>query len=466
MLIKVLRILVKSLTIIFFLISFTSAAGQEEKNLIKSIAWDSNILEINATQKIIYTESREKDPESLTIEITNSRIQDSVVGYEKKLKSNLNETVIISQPNENITRIKFIGTASINRKGYLTNNERTLVLKIARISPEEETAYENEQETSPDKYTPGYIKEITIEDKDTETEVLISATKSIKYNVFLLKNPERLVVDLLNIIPPEKKLPQYNSTKLVSGIRAGPAASGLDATRVVIDLAQENTEHDVSSSLIGNKLKIRFKLSKEKEETSKISNIKVVIDPGHGGYDTGASYGGFEEKNINLVISEKIKSILESSGINVFLTRDDDSFLSLAERNEITNSIRPNVFISVHGNALKTSRSIRGLETYYWTSQSQKLAYHTHSTILKNLNIPDHYIRKAKFYVIRHTSFPAILVELGFLSSLEDRKLLTNSTTQTEYAKAVAEGILKFLDIAPVKELKDQGKVKEDKEKK
>jgi len=172
-----------------------------------------------------------------------------------------------------------------------------------------------------------------------------------------------------------------------------------------------------------------------------------VIDPGHGGYDTGASHGGFEEKSITLVISNLLKKYLEDANIRVFLTRDDNSFLSLAERVEITNSIRPDVFISIHANALVTSRGIRGVETYYFTTQSQRLAYFIHKSILNHLNIPDHYIRKAKFYVIRHTSSPSVLAELGFLTNHYDRQLLTNSTTQDKYAKALAEAILKFLDV-------------------
>ena len=131
----------------------------------------------------------------------------------------------------------------------------------------------------------------------------------------------------------------------------------------------------------------------------------------------------------------------------MFLTRDDDNFLSLAERVEITNSIKPDVFISVHGNALVSSRVIRGVETYYWTSQSHKLAYFIHRSILNHINISDHFIRRAQFYVIRHASCPAVLAELGFLSNHDDRKLLTSSTTQDEYAKALTEAILKFLDI-------------------
>ena len=244
-------------------------------------------------------------------------------------------------------------------------------------------------------------------------------------------------------------MPKFNPTKLVSGVRVGRAASSIEATRVVVDLIGENIDCNVDSTLLGNKIKIKFKVNKEKEEQAKRAGIKVVIDPGHGGYDTGASYGGFEEKDLTLIISEMLKKHLEKYGITVFLTRDEDGFLSLAERVDITNSIKPHVFISIHANAMKTSRKIRGVETYYWTSRSQKLAYYIHKNILSSIGIPDHFIRKARFFVIKYTSSPAILAELGFLSNHDDRRLLTNSTIQDKYAKALSEAILKFLDIEP-----------------
>ena len=428
-----------------FISGFLPVCSQLTTNQITSVNWENNSLTINSTQKITYAESRLDDPDHLVVDILNCTLQSK--SFEKQFKSESDESISISQPSSNQVRIIFLGSASINRKSYLTNNERTLIIRIARISSEEDKISESEEQSQLEKYTSGYIKEILVGEEDNETNITISATKSIKYNTYVLKNPERLAIDLLNIIPPTTPLPKYNSTTLVSGIRVGRAASGIEATRVVIDLTKEGIDFDLDSTLLGNKLKINFKINKEKEDIARKAGIKIVIDPGHGGYDTGASYGGFEEKAINLIISEKLKKLLEGSGITVFLTRDDDSFLSLAERVEITNSIRPNVFISVHNNALKTTRGIRGVETYFWSPQSQKLAYYIHKNILSNIKIPDHFIRRARFYVIRHTPSPAVLAELGFLSNGEDRKLLTNSSTQDQYAKALSEAILKFLDI-------------------
>ena len=427
-------------------------AQTPNNNQVTSVNWINNSLVINTTQKISYTEARLKDPDRVVIDILNCSLQH--IAIQKNLKSDQGESISITEPVYNQVRIIFSGSASINRKSYLTNNERTLITRIARIDSggEEEKITENNEQTSLEKYVQGNLKEVTIEDINDKTTVIISANRSIKYTTYILKNPERYAIDLLNIVPPKDPLPKYKATELVSGVRVGRAASGIEATRVVIDLAKSNLDIDLDSNLLGNKLEIKFKINKEKEEIARKSGIKVLIDPGHGGYDTGASYGGYEEKDINLLLSGKLKKQLEEYGITVFLTRDEDSFLSLAERVEITNSIKPHVFISIHNNAIVTSKVIRGVETYYWTSQSQKLAYLVHKSILEYVKIPDHFIRKAKFYVIRHTPSPAVLAELGFLSNRDDRKLLTNAETQDQYTKALSEAILKFLDVEPKKE--------------
>lgn len=446
-----------SLLLIVQIILLNSIAfGQTLENTITSTSFENNSLIVNTTGKITYSESRLKDPDRLVVDILNCSIGTNNI--QKDFKSSSDENISIAQISKDHVRILFFGKASINRKSFLTNNERTLIVRIARIEVGTEEKPE-ETQIPEEKDLPGKIREVSVEHENNETEITISATKSIKHNTYLLKNPDRFAIDLLNIAPPDKPLPKFNSTPFIYGLRVGRAANGIDATRVVIDLSKPELDCSVNSTLIGNKLKIKLKLNKQKEEVVKKSGIKVVIDPGHGGYDTGAQYGGYDEKDITLVISQKLQKSLEEKGIKAYLTRNEDSFLSLAERVDITNSIRPHVFISIHANAMKTSRTIRGVETYYWTRQSQKLAFHVHKSILNNINLPDHFIRKAKFFVIKYTSSPAVLAELAFLSNHEDRALLTSSATQDKYTKALTEAILKFLDIdtkGQKSEVKDQ----------
>ncbi|MBI1858322.1 MAG: N-acetylmuramoyl-L-alanine amidase [Candidatus Melainabacteria bacterium] len=437
-----------SLLITILIAVFVQYSSCAQNNKIKSANWENNSLIIEASEKIQYTEARLKDPDRLVVDILDSFINENLKAT--NIKTNLEEQVSITDTQEGKTRIVFLGEASINRKVFLTNHEKTLIIKIARISSEstEEIISKELEKLQEEKADTGEIKELNIEEEPDKTEITISTNKSIKYNTYRLKNPDRIAIDLLNILPPSTTLPYPEKTTLISGIRIGSAASGIEATRIVIDLTNGNLDSDISSNLLGNKLKIKL-LPKQEEEAKLKTSFKAVLDPGHGGYDTGASYGGFDEKDINLIVAEKLKKFLIEAGITVILTREDDSFISLAERTDITNSVMPDIFVSIHANALKSSVGIRGIETYYWTPQSQKLAYIAHNTILKLVQIPDHYIRKARFYVVKYTSVPAILVEMGFMTNSEDRKLLTSSTTQDKYAKAMGESILEFLGVKP-----------------
>ena len=448
------HLLIKQLILlfIFFTQTITITFAQSTENKILNINWRANSLIINASKKISYVESRLPEPDRLIVDLFNCKLETK--DYQKTYKSVQGEKITISEISQNKLRIIFLGDASISRKSYLSNNGKTLTVRIARIdtaknTKKEEDLKENNYEEVEESHKTGSFKEITIEEENNETKIEISATKSIKYKTYLLRKPDRFAIDLLNIFPPDVTVDDFKSTKFVSGIRLGQAASGVEASRVVIDLLQSNLECNVNSNLLGNKLEI--KIQEAKVKPPKKLGVTVVIDPGHGGYDTGASYAGYQEKDVNLTISSKLKKSLEALGIAVFLTREDDSFLSLAERVEITNSANPDAFISIHANALATSHAIRGAETYYWTSKSHRLAYLVHNSVLKNVNIPDHHTRKARFYVIRNTSVPAVLAELGFLSNPTDRQLLTSSTVQDKYAKALTEAILKFLDIEPPK---------------
>lgn len=442
----------KYLTCVLFLITLFFILATDAtyaNNIVLSTTWDNNNLTIEAEKNIVYTEAHLKDPERLIVDILNCRLDNKNAGT--NINTRLGEKVSISETANGNVRIVFVGEASINRKVYLSSNEKTLTIKIARINIDESDSSLIEENPNQTLVDIGEIKDLSVEESNNETFINISCNKSIKYNSYRLREPERLAIDLLNILPPKEPIPFTQMTSHISGIRIGNAASGIEATRIVVDFTDNNIDSDISSNLIGNKLRIKIKPTTGKNIEKVKSKVKVVIDPGHGGYDSGASYGGQEEKNITLTVSEKLKKYLEINGITVFLTREDDSFISLAERNEITNAVRPDVFISIHANALKTSSAIRGLETYYWTPQSEKFAYITHQNILKNIQIPNHYIRKARFYVIKYTSVPAILVEMGFMTNHYDRQLLTNSSTQDKYAKAIGDSILEFLELTQAK---------------
>ncbi len=174
--------------------------------------------------------------------------------------------------------------------------------------------------------------------------------------------------------------------------------------------------------------------------------IVVIIDPGHGGKDSGAiGIGGVLEKDVILPISKRITEVLERNGIQVIMTRDSDYFVTLPGRVTMAERANADVFVSIHANSAGANRpEVSGLETYHYDS-GLRLAQIVHSKILQSLNVRDRNVRKARFYVLRKTSMPSILVETGFLTGRDDAAKLRTSAYQNQMADAIAQGILQYL---------------------
>ncbi len=174
--------------------------------------------------------------------------------------------------------------------------------------------------------------------------------------------------------------------------------------------------------------------------------VVVMIDPGHGGKDSGAlGIGGLQEKNIILPISQKLARILQQNGVQVILTRDSDYFVSLQGRVDLASRANADVFVSIHANSAGSERpDVSGLETYYYDS-GLGLARIVHNSILRSVNVKDRGVRRARFYVLRKSSMPSILVETGYMTGREDIAKLRNPQYQNQMAEAIARGVLQYL---------------------
>lgn len=178
---------------------------------------------------------------------------------------------------------------------------------------------------------------------------------------------------------------------------------------------------------------------------SRKGRIVVMIDPGHGGKDPGAiGIGGLQEKNVILPISLRIAELLEEKGIQALLTRDSDYFVDLQPRVDLAERANADLFVSIHANALLARPDVSGLETYYFDS-GNRLAQTIHNNVLQNVNVRDRRVRKARFYVLRKSSMPAVLVEVGFVTGREDAAKLKTSAHQNQLAEAIVRGILQYI---------------------
>ncbi len=171
----------------------------------------------------------------------------------------------------------------------------------------------------------------------------------------------------------------------------------------------------------------------------------VIIDPGHGGTDSGAvGPTGLRESDVTLGIGRLMQQAFERQGVRAVLTRSDDGAVALEDRPDIARREGGIVFISIHANASQSSGK-KGTETYYGTRESQALATVVQSEVVQALGEPDRGVRPADFYVIVNAPVPAVLIETAFISNPGEERLLRDPAVQQRIADAIARAVVRFL---------------------
>ncbi len=228
---------------------------------------------------------------------------------------------------------------------------------------------------------------------------------------------------------------------------------------------------------------------RSREDTPKLpvgGAVAVVIDPGHGGWDTGAVAQGVREKDLNLDVGLRVSRVLEAHGVRTKMTREDDHFVTLAGRAEMGNSLPGSIFVSIHfndapGEGHAVSRA-NGIETFYseqkeapsvtaWTLTSlfngnaaaslatrpdpaqavrdgRDLADSIQSSLITGTTATDRGIKERGLFVTRRVQGPAVLVEGGFVSHPAEARLLGDANYRQVLAESIAGGIMKYLAAA------------------
>lgn len=172
---------------------------------------------------------------------------------------------------------------------------------------------------------------------------------------------------------------------------------------------------------------------------------RICIDAGHGGKDPGAWAGGVREKDIALAVALKIGALL--TGYEVVYTREEDVYVGLAERALIANQAKADLFVSVHCNSALNA-SANGMEVYVHTTRSAastRAANTIYDRLLPASGLRGRGVKANDYAVLRETSMPAVLVELGFVSSDGDRAKLVSEAWQNRAAEAIASGIMEVV---------------------
>lgn len=200
-------------------------------------------------------------------------------------------------------------------------------------------------------------------------------------------------------------------------------------------------------------------------------SIVIVIDPGHGGKDTGTIHSGIQEKIITLDISKKVAKMLSKHGYKVFLTRNTDTFVHLERRANFSNQHNATLFVSIHCNSAG-SKTANGVEIFTLTPCGQPshgknfqpscdlkifannkfdksnlmLAYHVQKSIIQNAHALDRGVKHNRFSILRSLNCPGILVECGFLSNFNECKKLASDAYRQVLAESICRGILNFIN--------------------
>lgn len=196
----------------------------------------------------------------------------------------------------------------------------------------------------------------------------------------------------------------------------------------------------------------------------------VIIDPGHGGQDSGTIHFGVVEKDLTLDVAKRMERLLHEKSVPTMLTRTDDKYVSLAGRAACANAARDGLFVSIHFDEAQSAAA--GVETYYAARQtpqlsllaswlpifrtspreqgnfeSQSLAGFVQEQLVAKTQAINRGTRAQQFYVIANVRQPAVLVEGGFLTNKEDLSKLTTESYREQLAAAIVGGVLRYRQV-------------------
>ncbi len=347
--------------------------------------------------------------------------------------------------------------------------------------------------------------------------VVIELSGAPEFTKAKLSNPERLFLDINNAKLAKDLQKNYTiNDTLVKGIRLGQFNA--DTARIVFDLASADYDFkifslddpsrliidifpqgsDVRKQVPGDVEKPVAPPKPDANGEASLMGRKIVIDPGHGGHDTGAiGPTGLYEKDVVLDIALRVRDIIKKKypSCEVILTRDSDVFIPLPERAQIANKSGADFFLSIHANA-SPNRKARGIETYLlnWTNDEEalKVAARENAISLKKMKqvqselgvilasldrdrkrdgslnlagniqrslvssirsrypkIVDLGVKQALFYVLVDAQMPSALAEVSFISNPEEEKLLSEGAYKQKIAESIVEGINAYFASEP-----------------
>jgi N-acetylmuramoyl-L-alanine amidase len=245
---------------------------------------------------------------------------------------------------------------------------------------------------------------------------------------------------------------KFNDNPLISGLTWKQTAPGV--VQYVFNLkSKQQWGYKVKyegSSLI---LSLRHPPKLNQDLNKPLAGMKILLDPGHGGSDSGAlGPNGYAEKDANLYAAKLLANELSMRGAAVYLSRESDKFIGLDERKVIIDNLEPTLALSVHHNSLPDGGNpdTNGFSTYWYHPQAQNLAMYLHNHVVKDTGRKSYGVFWDNLALARPSSAPSVLLEWGFMSNTNEFELIANPLEQQKMAKSIAEGITQWL-VTPAK---------------
>jgi N-acetylmuramoyl-L-alanine amidase len=179
-----------------------------------------------------------------------------------------------------------------------------------------------------------------------------------------------------------------------------------------------------------------------------LTGTKILLDPGHGGADSGAvGPNGYTEKDANLYAAKLLANELSMRGASVFLSREVDKSIELSDRQTIIDNLEPTIALSVHHNSLPDGGNpdTKGFSTFWYHAQAQSLAMYIHNYVVKDTGRPSYGVLWDNLALARPASAPSVLLEWGFMSNPSEFELISDPLEQQKMAKSIANGVTQWL---------------------
>ena len=315
---------------------------------------------------------------------------------------------------------------------------------------------EIEMEDSGSPAPSAVAKTIVVKDEAGGEKVVIPLTQRLPYTIEQSLNPNRLTLKIYGVSGDTDWIyhapPNNAEASMVENVTWKQPDDG--TYEVTIDLKEGRQwgfaggygEAGDSKEISDHALVLHIKNAPQ--ITGRLNGLKVCIDPGHGGSEPGAiGPSGVREAQINLAIALKLKAELARNGAIVFMTREDDSDVSLNDRVDFARKNNVDLLISIHNNALPDGRdpiSEHGTSTYYYHPQSKKLAEAIEGAVARGCSLKPIGARYQNLALCRPSYMQAVLVEVGFVVNPDEYAELIDDGFQQKAAASIKNGLLSY----------------------